>query len=282
MGGVAANLFIAGMPRSGTTSLAKWLGAHPDVTVSRPKEPGFYIDDLPMANRIGSMADYERTFRDGPDAAYRLDATPWYLFSATAMANIAETTPDAQVIVQLRNPADQLTSLHRHHLKTGFETEPDLERALFRPRPTDDGDFRYGIDYLAVGRFGEQVARLLSSVDRERVIFVDFAELAANPSAVYDKIVASFGLATVTLDDFDAMNRATKPRSASLDRFIKRTTGEASPRVVRSAGLRLSRLNAAPTMTVTPESIRRRVVDALDADMDVLAALTGWDLTSWR
>ncbi len=40
------NLFIIGSPKCGTTSLANWLNDHPQIFMSKRKEPEFFCDDL--------------------------------------------------------------------------------------------------------------------------------------------------------------------------------------------------------------------------------------------
>ena len=41
------NLFLIGFPKSGTTSIARYMDFHPDVTLCDPKEPHFFLDDMP-------------------------------------------------------------------------------------------------------------------------------------------------------------------------------------------------------------------------------------------
>src|SRR5258707_7798728 len=46
------NLIIAGAPRCATTSLFRWLAAHPDVVVSHTKETRYLIDQgYPLFNK---------------------------------------------------------------------------------------------------------------------------------------------------------------------------------------------------------------------------------------
>src|SRR5579872_2507705 len=40
------NLFIIGAMKSGTTSLHEYLAAHPQIAMSRVKEPGFFVEEL--------------------------------------------------------------------------------------------------------------------------------------------------------------------------------------------------------------------------------------------
>ena len=46
------NLFLAGFPKAGTTSLFSWLAAHPEVCGARPKEPGHF---LPLRSIYGAL-----------------------------------------------------------------------------------------------------------------------------------------------------------------------------------------------------------------------------------
>ncbi len=41
---ITPNLFIAGAPKCGTSSLYFWLSDHPEVCASTPKEPFYFID----------------------------------------------------------------------------------------------------------------------------------------------------------------------------------------------------------------------------------------------
>ena len=58
------------------------------------------------------------------------EATPSYLLSRSAAANIAEVRPDARIIAILREPAAFLRSLHLQSLKNHAETEADFGKAL--------------------------------------------------------------------------------------------------------------------------------------------------------
>ncbi|MEP7158169.1 MAG: sulfotransferase, partial [Chloroflexota bacterium] len=40
------DVFIVGAPKTGTSSLHRYLEQHPDVFMSRPKEPGYFAPDV--------------------------------------------------------------------------------------------------------------------------------------------------------------------------------------------------------------------------------------------
>ena len=87
------NLYIVGAPRSGTTSLARWLGYHPEISISRPKEPAYHNDDLEMVTpRTTDRSDYLGSWTD-QDAAFLAEATTWYLYSENAAKSINQMNP---------------------------------------------------------------------------------------------------------------------------------------------------------------------------------------------
>ena len=42
------NLFIIGAMKSGTTSLHEYLATHPEIAMSREKEPGYFVEELSL------------------------------------------------------------------------------------------------------------------------------------------------------------------------------------------------------------------------------------------
>jgi hypothetical protein len=55
------NFFILGAPKCGTTSLAEWLGTHPNIFLSAVKEPHFFNTD--DRRGVMTLATYEDLFR---------------------------------------------------------------------------------------------------------------------------------------------------------------------------------------------------------------------------
>lgn len=111
------NLFIAGAPRCGTSSLHAWLATIPGIYMSRIKEPNYFSrqvirDDNPLLQPIRDEARYLRLFSDAGDARIVGEASPTYLEDPGAPFLINQTVPDARVIVSLRDPVERLYSLY--------------------------------------------------------------------------------------------------------------------------------------------------------------------------
>ncbi len=134
------NLFIAGAPRCGTSSLHAYLDAIPGVFMSRIKEPNFFSrvvigDDHPMVRPIRVERDYLELFAAAGDARIRGEASPNYLEDPEAPALIDRTVPDARVIVTLRDPVERLFShylMMRNNRPMG-SFEEEIERGLHLP-----------------------------------------------------------------------------------------------------------------------------------------------------
>jgi Sulfotransferase domain len=109
------NLFIAGAPRCGTSSLHAYLQSVPGVYMSRIKEPNFFSRSVigerhPMVKPIRSERKYLSLFSDAGDAKVIGEATPFYLEDPEAPVLIDQTAPEAKVIVSLRDPVERLYS----------------------------------------------------------------------------------------------------------------------------------------------------------------------------
>ena len=204
---VSPNLFIVGPPRTGTTSLIEWLALHPDVARPSLKEPMFHAHDLASPQQVADVDEYLGLYADLGRAAYYIDATPWYMFSRQAAASIYEAVPDAHVIITLRNPVQVLSSLHARHVLVGLEPEPDFARAVLDgQREEDPIEFRRSLDYLAVGRFGEQTARFTDLFPPEQVHFVLMRDMAQRPRRMHLGLLEELGIAQLPLADYAAVS----------------------------------------------------------------------------
>ncbi len=70
---VLPNFFIAGAPKSGTTSLYHYLGQHPEIYMSPIKEPNYFASEIRLerfSERLRSEAEQDvralRAYLDGP------------------------------------------------------------------------------------------------------------------------------------------------------------------------------------------------------------------------
>lgn len=207
MSGRLPTFFLAGAERSGTTTLARYLDAHPDVYIPREKEVHFFdLADRPLDA-------YQQRFAAAGNAVAIGDATPSYLFHEHAIRGIAETVPSARFLVSLRAPIERARSHHRFATAWGLERR-SLEQALIDEL---DGHAPAGAEYLARGRYAEQLERLerLHPTAEVHVLLLDDLRAAAHDTvrAVYRFV----GVDDRHVPDVGPFrNRAQRPRSLAL------------------------------------------------------------------
>lgn len=107
-------LMIIGAPKCGTTSLAAWLGGHPEIIMSNPKEPKFWECEY----QNGMDWYIETYFKDGLSRAFKGKATVFgearvYNFAITYVPQrvIREFNPaNTRIILMTRNPVERFIS----------------------------------------------------------------------------------------------------------------------------------------------------------------------------
>jgi hypothetical protein len=172
------NFFVAGAPRSGTTSLHVWLPSVNGVFMARIKEPNYFSraligDGHPMVKPIRRERDYLKLFREAEDAKIVGEATPFYLADPEAPGLIRLKSPDARVLVTLRDPVERLYShylMMRNNLPAMGDFMEEIERGLLLRGNRD-------IAYLdpALGLYSRQIERYRRELgpDRFKVILLE-------------------------------------------------------------------------------------------------------------
>lgn len=187
------NFFIIGAPKCGTTALCSYLAQHPNIFISKPKEPRYFATDFNVRPIVTERA-YLMLFRAADIDQHRAigEGSTSYLFSHEAVPNIIRFQPDAKLIVMLRNPADLVISLHAQRLVGGVENvhafeeawklEEERRRGKKLPIGTKDPQMLY---YSEWGKIGSQLKRVLSVVPKERIFIILFDDFMANTRKVY-------------------------------------------------------------------------------------------------
>ncbi|MGK2913904.1 MAG: sulfotransferase domain-containing protein [Porticoccaceae bacterium] len=176
------NFFIIGGPKCGTTSLAHYLGEHPDIFMSDLKEPFYFSPDVIRSKDIETEASYLKLFAkaDARHVAIGEGSTS-YLYSDVAVSEIMRFNPEARFIVCLRNPVEMVHSLHSQRLYVEMEDIEDFRQAWLtqdrkiRMKPPSwalptPKFFRYA-DQCKLGLLLE---RLYQAVCRENIFCVFF------------------------------------------------------------------------------------------------------------
>ena len=113
------NLFVAGVPKAGTTSLFRYLALHPDIHPSSPKEPG-YFHPFKIKEMASGLESYQKCFSGHSGQRYAMEATPGYFYGGRESADaINDFSPDSRVVLVLRNPVERLFSFYKYKKSLG-------------------------------------------------------------------------------------------------------------------------------------------------------------------
>jgi hypothetical protein len=309
------NFLIVGAGKAGTTSLYHYLRQHPQIYMSPVKEPGYFAPEI-RAEKLGeamrrhvalqsqSLAavlndgeptkpygwiaaeweDYCRLFRAANGAKAIGEATPAYLWSASAAANICARLPDARIIMILRDPAERAFSQYLHQLSVGL-TAASFRAHLEACVRGGHRELSPVYPFLEIGLYYEQVKRFLDIFPRTQVRIYWYEEAWRDPASLladvfrFLEVNAEFG---PDLSERSHQRRA--PRSARLHYFLKRSHIWYSLRSLvpdRHLGsLRRLAFRSGPSLRMDPAD-RQYLVDYYRDDIHHLALLLDRDLSAW-
>lgn len=194
-------VIVGGAPRSGTTSMYRYLASHPDACASAIKETRYFLDPdypLPSGPRFDghNLAEYERYFAHCNESRrlVRVEASPDYLYSRNAL-RIAEVLPKSVVVFILRDPVTRMVSWYNYARQRGLvsETTSFREYVLMqagRPVEPDTPTFLRALDQCRYQQYLEGFRQAFGA----RCHVFALEDLQSNPLAVMKHIASAGGL----------------------------------------------------------------------------------------
>ena len=177
------DFLVIGMMKSGTTTLFRWLGEHPSVSLPRVKEPGVLAERHLDADRLSW---YQGLFSEVPAGDHTGEASVTYTDPAKA-SRAAESAqrlfPEVRLVCVLRHPVQRLRSHYRHQVQRGRERRPLLE-AIRDPQNT----------YVARSCYARCLAPWAAAFPSERLLAVRFEDLFGDSTATWDAVLQHVGL----------------------------------------------------------------------------------------
>ncbi|MFG1604732.1 sulfotransferase family protein [Actinoplanes sp. NPDC049265] len=194
---------IVGGQRCGTTSLYRYLAAHPSVRPATGKELQFFSLHHGRGERW-----YRAHFPVRPPGIRSFEASPYYLFDPGAAARAAAMLPGSRFVALIRDPAERAYSHYLHSVAYGVESLPFAEALDAEPARLAAGghDARRRYSYVARGKYAGQLTRWFDAAGRDRVLVLRTEELTAR----YAEVLAFLGL---------------EPRPVPAERHTRRAAG---------------------------------------------------------
>lgn len=300
--GRAPDFILAGVAKSGSTSLANYLGQHPAVFMTTPKEPNYFrTDDAGLRyhdldrrqpwrpRRHQRTAEwYQSLFKDAHPDQRRGEASIGYLRGGRSCASrIKAAAPAVRLVFILRQPAEQAYSAYVHMRRRGDERF-DFAQGLAMEARRKEVPMADMFLYRENCRYHERLAGFYE-VFGAGAIKVLLYDDWADPAALVGKVLRFVGVEHPGELNMTAReNVGVVPVLGGLQRRLSPERSWAWRRVVGEAGWRRAkallewarRINLRPPPPLDPV-LRRQLTEECREDIEKTQALIGRDLSRW-
>lgn len=291
---------LVGAAKAGTTSLADYLGQHPEIFMSPVKEPNFFAfegqsvcftgpgDEGINRRTITDLASYRRLFEASDDQPARGEASVVYLVSARAPERIRQHIPSARIVMILRDPVERAYSSYLYMQRDGREPLDSFREALAAEPARIAAGWQHIWWYVEAGFYGRQVARYLRQFPRDQILVLFYEHLRLDPAAVLSEVFKFLGVDPCFRPDTSIRHTPSGlPRSRVVHGVLSRPLALKSlakrilpSRAVRRTAARLRKANLRrPHLDSRLEVELRRV---FHDDIEYLGELLDEDLSRWQ
>ncbi len=134
------DFLVIGVTKGGTTSLHKYLDQHPEIQMSRRKEPLFFSHNYKRGIRY-----YRSYFPKESEGKITGESSTTYISDAKVPARVKKHLPNVKIILLLRDPVRRAFSHHRMNINgfTPNKFDDAIEDELRRYNENNKVVFRY-------------------------------------------------------------------------------------------------------------------------------------------
>lgn len=275
---MVVNFMLIGAQKSGTTTLAERLAAHPEICFSTPKEPGYF--NRPGDWRAG-IEQYHALFAPQPGQICGEGST-MYTFLPEYQGTherLYAYNPELKLIYIMRHPVERILSNYAHRVARKTVKQPP-ETAVFADP-----------EYINRTRYGVQLRPYVDLFGRDRILLLVFEEYLADPQRVLAEIA-----------DFLAIERSGFAPNRNGEKVAHSSVGDYHlpptmdrlrnmpvvdslagliPAAIRTPAKQLmgNRLTEKPSFT---PALRRELWRFLEDDVAAVEAMLGRPIERWR
>ena len=274
--GALPNLIVIGAQKCGTSVLHYYLSLHPEVSMSKPKELNFFIEER---NWPRGLDWYKAQF--DPEATVRGEASPNYTAFPQhegVPERMHSVVPEAKLIYMVRDPLERIAA-HWVHNYAKRREKGTLAETLSHPNTS----------YVTRSKYAMQLERFLAHYPQEQVMVFQQSELRHQRMATLRKVFEFVGVDP----DFNhprfeqerhqtsGKTRATR-LAVRLEKMGRSRRGRLIPSnfwLVLDDRLPLRRAIKRPDVRA---SLPPQTLAELRADGERLRELTGRDFANWK
>lgn len=176
--------------KSATTSLYTYLKQHPEIFMTKVKEPMFFnnykqdSDYKVLRNKskkLKTLEEYLLMFEDVKDEKAIGEASPAYIYNKKAPQLIKENLQDVRIIAILRQPIDRAYSNYLHVVRADKENSNSFEESLEKEKERINEKWSPLYYYIEKGYYSEQLKRYYDLFPSEKIKVYLFEDVVKRP-----------------------------------------------------------------------------------------------------
>lgn len=296
------NFLIVGAAKCGTSSLHKYLDQHPEIFMSKVKEPRFIssqVTPFPLngpgdhkveAWYVKNFEDYARLFEgaDGFPVVGESSADTLYFHKGTIPV-IKKYLGDPKIIIMLRNPVKRAFSAYQHMVRD-LREDLSFEDGLKEEPNRIANNWELIYHYRTASLYYESVKAFLENFSSVKVILTE--EQEKRPQQVLREIFRFLNVAPdVDVNTEIRYNMSGKPKSQWLHQFFfeGNMARKLAQPIVRKLFSHETRMRIAQKiqeknltrLTINPDT-KHDLQNYFETDIQKLEKLLSRDLSLWR
>ena len=211
----APDFIIIGVGKSGTTSLYRYLGKHPQILLPNKKELRFFDRNFERG--------YQWYLAQFPSICDRSDlltgeASPSYFFKPHAAQRLYDFAPETKIIVMLRNPVDRSISGYYQNQKLGIKhetLEATIEREIEIINQKSEAELAYGGSILGESLYYYKLKRWMKIFPRNQFLIINSQDFFSHPAKFMAETFQFLDLPVVDRDKYQKHNVGSYPQVTS-------------------------------------------------------------------
>ena len=217
------NLFIPGAAKSGTTTLHELLNLHPDISMSRLKEPVFWNNKKFEKYEQVDWINYKKLFNG--NAKIFGESTTSYMYYNSFIENIKrnyEKSP--KFIFILRNPIDRYISHFWWMKGLGLEKN-NIKDVINKGSQADFIEYDYyPKHYFQFGLYSKWIQRFIDNFGIENIKVITLEKLISNRLETTNSCFDFLGLKKLESIPEKTSNKTTRIKYSCIYHFIRKSS----------------------------------------------------------
>ena len=219
---VLPDFYLIGSQKSGTTSLFEYLLQHPSIPSNLSKDIRFFDKYYHKGTnwyRLYFPINTKKFLKQAPQNFCVGDGTERYLDHPHTAKRIKKLTPNAKLIVLLRNPITRTYSHYNFNVNRGLENRSfenaiefekkvisiEFEKMLKNPNYYSNEYFRFS--YIDRSIYVNKLKRWMEVFPKEQFLILQSEKFFEDPSKVYNQVLKFLNLPKLDLEKYEQFKK---------------------------------------------------------------------------